>query len=114
MRVSVRIRATNGAKDPMACLVMSLYVQITFPISKRVTHGRATTVNVPGRDRASGGRAGRSGGHPAGGRPIPPPALPLRYQIGSGPFGTRTLQVSLRAGQQPVTAEPWAAEVPPS
>src|ERR1700753_868164 len=41
-------------------------------------------------------------------------ALTLRYQIGSGPFGTRNLQVSLRAGQQPVTAEPWAAEVPPS
>jgi alpha-glucosidase (family GH31 glycosyl hydrolase) len=41
-------------------------------------------------------------------------ALTLRYQVGSGPFGTKNLQVSLRAGQQPVTAEPWASEVPPS
>jgi hypothetical protein len=41
-------------------------------------------------------------------------ALTLRYQVGSGPFGTRNLQVSLRAGPQPVTAEPWASEVPPS
>jgi hypothetical protein len=41
-------------------------------------------------------------------------ALTLRYQVGSGPFGTRNLQVSLRAGAQPVTADPWAPEVPPS
>jgi Glycosyl hydrolases family 31/Carbohydrate binding module (family 35)/Domain of unknown function (DUF5110)/Carbohydrate binding module (family 6) len=41
-------------------------------------------------------------------------ALTLRYQVGSGPFGTKNLQVSLRAGPQPVTAEPWASEVPPS
>ncbi len=41
-------------------------------------------------------------------------ALTLRYRVGSGPFGTRNLQVSLRAGAQPVTAEPWASEVPPS
>src|ERR1700760_4650540 len=33
-------------------------------------------------------------------------ALTLRYQVGSGPFGTRNLQVTERAGGQPVTAEP--------
>jgi hypothetical protein len=41
-------------------------------------------------------------------------ALTLRYQVGSGPFGAHNLQVQLRAGQQDVTADPWASEVLPS
>src|ERR1700759_2473907 len=45
---------------------------------------------------------------------IQTPAMTLRYQVGSGPFGARNLQVTERAGPQPVTAGPWAAEVPPS
>src|ERR1700753_3495183 len=32
-------------------------------------------------------------------------ALTLRYQIGSGPFGTRDLHASLRGGQPTVTAQ---------
>ncbi|HWG13187.1 MAG TPA: TIM-barrel domain-containing protein [Streptosporangiaceae bacterium] len=41
-------------------------------------------------------------------------AMTLRYQVGSGPFGTSNLQVTPRAGQQQVTAGPWASQVVPS
>ncbi|HEX6448365.1 MAG TPA: hypothetical protein VF060_02770, partial [Trebonia sp.] len=41
-------------------------------------------------------------------------ALTLRYKVGSGPFGADNLQVRLRAGQQNVTAGPWAAQTVPT
>ncbi|HYZ52720.1 MAG TPA: TIM-barrel domain-containing protein [Streptosporangiaceae bacterium] len=41
-------------------------------------------------------------------------ALTLRYKVGSGPFGADNLQVGLRAGQQQVTADPWAAQTVPT
>lgn len=41
-------------------------------------------------------------------------ALSLRYQVGSGAFTDRNLTVSLRSGRQPVTAAPWATQMPAS
>src|SRR5258707_11639716 len=41
-------------------------------------------------------------------------ALTLRYKVGSGPFGADNLQVQLRAGQQDVTASPWAGQSVPT
>ena len=41
-------------------------------------------------------------------------ALTLRYKVGSGPFSAANLQVQLRAGQQHVTADPWAAQTVPT
>jgi hypothetical protein len=37
--------------------------------------------------------------------------LTLRYQVGSGPFTDRNLQISLRTGRQQVTAAPWPAPI---
>src|SRR3954453_669514 len=51
----------------MACLVVLLYVQVISPLVKRVTHGWATTVLVPGCGGADRGRAGLPGGNSAGG-----------------------------------------------
>lgn len=45
---------------------------------------------------------------------IQTPAMTLRYKVGSGPFGAANLQVRLRAGQQDVTAAPWAAQAVPT
>ena len=42
---------------------------------------------------------------------IQTPAMTLRYQVGSGPFGARNLQVTERAGPQPVTAGPGGEQV---
>src|ERR1700761_2477382 len=72
----------------------------------------AATFNAIGRDDFAPTRfTARTAG---GWLTIRTPAMTLRYQVGSGPFGARNLQVTERAGPQPVTADPWAAEVPPS
>src|ERR1700761_603953 len=72
----------------------------------------AATFNAIGRDDFAPTRfTARTAG---GWLTIRTPAMTLRYQVGSGPFGARNLQVTQRAGPQPVTAGPWAAEVPPS
>lgn len=41
-------------------------------------------------------------------------AMTLRYKVGSGPFGANNLQARLQAGQQDVTAAPWAAQTVPA
>lgn len=38
----------------------------------------------------------------------------LQYKVGSGPFGADNLKITERAGQQTVTAAPWAASAMPS
>ena len=41
-------------------------------------------------------------------------AATLRYKVGSGPFSTDNLRLTVRTGGQTVDAAPWASSLPPS
>src|ERR1700760_393453 len=108
-RVRARAAAVTSGDARFEVLSPTL-IRTEYAGDRRFTD--AATFNAIGRaDFAPTHFTARAGG---GWLTIQTPVMTLRYQVGSGPFGARNLQVTERAGPQPVTAGPWAAEVPPS